>query len=317
MKHMLPGQMTFETYDEWRANWSQWLPAAADIARAHSLSCTNLHVFPTGSNLVVALDDKLILKIFPPMLRHQFVSERASLSQLSGWLSIPIPEIILEGERDQWRYLVITRMKGVMAAEIWSELPEDQRERVLAQLGEVIAEVQRVPVGELAHLEPRWEHFIPKQIEGCRARHERMGLPRKYLDELEDILHDAKTLIPMNSPAVILTGEYTPENLLLNEGPDGWRLSGLIDFGDVMTGWREYDLLGPSAFMIGGVPGRFRSFFRGFGYCEADMNPFLTRRLMILCLVHRFSNLTRQICIENWQQRAANLSELERLLWPI
>ena len=106
-------------------------------------------LFSTGTNLVVALDDRLILKIFPPLLRHQFVSERAALSQLRGRLSVPIPEIVLEGERDQWPYLVITRLQGVVGSQAWPILPEDQKERVLGQIGETIAEVQRVPVGEI------------------------------------------------------------------------------------------------------------------------------------------------------------------------
>jgi hygromycin-B 7''-O-kinase len=38
---------------------------------------------------------------------------------------------------------------------------------------------------------------------------------------------------------------------------------------------------------------------------------------MALCLLHRFSDLERQICIDNWQQKATNLDELQRLLWPI
>jgi hypothetical protein len=46
----------------------QWLPAAIDIARSHGLSPTAPQIFSTGANLVVGLDEKLILKIFPPML---------------------------------------------------------------------------------------------------------------------------------------------------------------------------------------------------------------------------------------------------------
>ena len=65
---------------------------------------------------------------------------------------------------------------------------------------------------------------------------------------------------------MILTGEYIPENFLLEPRRRGWGLSGLFDFGDVMTGWGEYDLLGPSAFMTAGMPRRVRSLFEGFGY---------------------------------------------------
>jgi hygromycin-B 7''-O-kinase len=188
---------------------------------------------------------------------------------------------------------------------------------VLGRIGETIAEVQKVPVGELAAIEPHWEQFMRQQIAGCRARHVRLGLPPRYLDGLDELLAEAATLIPMDAPPVILTGEYIPENFLLSQDADGWRLSGLIDFGDVMTGWREYDLLGPSAFMTAGMSRRTRSLFEGFGYSKTDMTPALTRRLMALMLLHRASDLNRHICIEGWQQKAGNLLELERLLWPV
>jgi hygromycin-B 7''-O-kinase len=293
------------------------LPVALDIARSHGLPHGDPHLFSTGTNLVVALNDRLVLKLFPPMLRRQFVSERTSLSQLRGRLSVPIPEIVLEGEREQWPYLIITRLRGIVGAQAWPVLPEQSKERVLAEIGATIAEVQRVPVGALAAVEPPWDQFMSEQIRGCRARHERLGLARKYLDGLEDILRDAATLIPMNGPSVILTGEYIPENLLLSRETGDWRLSGLFDFGDVMTGWSEYDLLGPSAFMTAGMPRRVQSLFHGFGYSRADINSTLKRRLMALLLLHRASDPNRHIAIDGWQDKAGDLIELQELLWPV
>src|SRR5262249_44415900 len=151
---------SIEAFDRWRADSSQWLPVAIDIARRHSLSCAEPHVFSEGSNLVVALDQRLILKIFPPLLAHQFEAQRGALKHLHGRLSIPVPQILLEGERSGWPYLVMTRMLGVTGKEAWPMLFEDQREDVLAQLGEIIAQVQRVPVGDLSSLEPQWKQFI-------------------------------------------------------------------------------------------------------------------------------------------------------------
>jgi hygromycin-B 7''-O-kinase len=315
--HSLPNLSNSRTFQAWRADASQCLPVALDIARSHGLPDADPYLFSTGTNLVVGLGDGLILKVFPPLLRSQFVSERMSLAQLRGRLGIPIPEIMIEGERDQWPYLVITRLPGILGTQAWPALPEDQKERVLGQIGETIAEVQRVPVGELSRIEPRWDQFIAQQIEGCRVRHQRLGLPQKYQDGLDDILRDAAALIPMDAPPVILTGEYIPENFLLNSEGGNWRLSGLIDFGDVMTGWGEYDLLGPSAFMTAGMPRRVRSLFAGFGYSNADFDAVLKRRLMALLLLHRASDPVRHICIEGWQQKAADLFELQELLWPI
>jgi hygromycin-B 7''-O-kinase len=84
-----------------------------------------------------------------------------------------------------------------------------------------------------------------------------------------------------------------------------------------MTGWGEYDLLGPSAFMTAGMPRRVHRLLRGFGVLEADIDEALTRRLLILMLLHRASDPVRHICIEGWQDKADTLADLARLLWPI
>ena len=315
--HRLPTFSAIAAYHAWRAEPSRWLPAALDIARAHKLPHGDPHPFRTGTNLVVALDEKLILKIFPPLLRAQFISERASLSQLGGRLGIAVPDIVTEGERDGWPYLVITRLPGVLGSEAWPGMPERDRERVLGQIGETIAEVQRAPLGDLASIEPRWNNFIRGQIEGCRARHTRLGLPRKFLDGLDAFLAAATPLIPMNAPPVILVGEYIPENFLLGQDAGGWRLSGLFDFGDVLTGWGEYDLLGPSAFMTAGIAPRVRSLFAGFGTSPAEFGPELKRRLMALMLLHRASDLVGHLRIDRWQDKAGDLFELAELLWPV
>jgi hygromycin-B 7''-O-kinase len=315
--YSLPMLPDLQTFRAWRAEPSNWLPAALDIARSHGLESTAPRIFAAGTNLVIALDRRVVLKIFSPLLRDQFVSERGSLTLLRGRLHVPIPEIVCEGERDQWPYLAMTQLQGVLGKEAWPTLPEPQKERVLRQIGETIAEVQRVPIGELAAIEPRWDRFMRRQIEGCRARHIRLGLPQKFLDGLDDFLAEAIPLVPMDAPPVILTGEYIPENFLLSEQDSGWQLSGLIDFGDVLTGWGEYDLLGPSAFMTAGMPRRVRSLLEGYGYSSGDVNPALKRRLLALMLLHRASDPVRHIAIDGWQDKAGNLFELAELLWPV
>ena len=304
---------SLEAYRALRADRSRWLPIALDIARGHGLDTGSPHVFSTGTNLVVGLGEKLILKIFPPPLRAQFVSERGSLMQLAGRLRLPIPEIVAEGMRDGWPYLIITRLAGKLGSEVWPSLPEAQKERVLRQIGETIASVQRAPLGPLAQIEPRWDDFMRAQMQACRARHTRLGLAPKFLAGLDDLLRDAAKLIPMDAPPVILIGEYIPENFLLACHGDQWSLAGLFDFGDVLAGWRDYDLLGPSAFMAAGRPGRVRSLLEGFGYAKLDFA--LKRRLMALMLLHRASDLNSHICIDGWQEQAGDLVELQELIW--
>ncbi|BBO09555.1 phosphotransferase [Bradyrhizobium sp. TM102] len=309
----LPAFTDSESFRAFRSASSQWLPIALDIARSHDLDISAPHVFATGTNLVVGLGETLILKIFPPLLHAQFVSERGSLMQLKGHLDLPIPEIVAEGTRDGWPYLVITRLAGTLGSEVWPHLPEPQKERLLRQIGETIASVQRVPLGPLANIEPRWDEFMRAQMLGCRARHTRLGLAPKFLKGLDDLLRDAEKLIPMDAPPVFLVGEYIPENFLLACDDGQWSLKGLFDFGDVLAGWRDYDLLGPGAFMAAGRPGRVKSLLEGFGYAKLDYT--LKRRLMALMLLHRASDLNSHICIAGWQEQADDLVELQELIW--
>lgn len=312
----LPDAGTYAAFAAWRADPAQCLPAALDIARAHGLPAGDPHHFATGTNLVVGFGDRLILKVFPPMLRGQFVSERAALTQLRGRIELPIPQIVIEGEREGWPYLVITRLPGILGSEAWPGLPEGLKEGVLEEIGATIAAVQRTPVGPLAAIEPGWPALIERQITGARARHTRLGLPAKYLDGLDGYLATARAVVPFDTPPVILTGEYIPENFLLAESGGRWGLAGLIDFGDVMTGFGEYDLLGPSTFMVDGMPRRLRALLRGYGYGPEAMTPAFRRRLMTLSLLHCASDLVRQIGIEGWQEKARTLDELAALLWP-
>src|ERR1043166_6188049 len=110
----LPDFADYDSFRLWRNDAAKSLPAAIDIARSHGLPCAAPHAFVTGSNFVIGLDERLTRKIFPPLLRRQFVSERAALSALRGRVTVAIPEIVVEGERDGWPYLVITRVPGVL-----------------------------------------------------------------------------------------------------------------------------------------------------------------------------------------------------------
>src|ERR1700760_2735875 len=93
---LFPALTSAEAFRAWRTDRAQWLPAVTEIGRSHGLPCDLLEPFATGTNLVVTLDERLILKLFPPMRRGQFVSEHISLSLLAGRLGVPIPEIVVK-----------------------------------------------------------------------------------------------------------------------------------------------------------------------------------------------------------------------------
>lgn len=304
-----------EDFERWRSASNRWLPVVIEIAQRANVDAVSPTSFKTGTNLVVDLNGAAILKIFPPIYATQFAVERIALRQLNGRLSVPIPRILAEGEDNEWSWLIITKLPGTVGSEVWPVLSERERLAILGDIGRTIAEVQAVDPGELLEMQPTWPDFIKRQAEGCIKRHRRQGLQASLLADLPALLKAVPSVLPADVQPVILTGEWIPENLLLTETSDGWQLAAVIDFGDVMTGWREYDLLGPSTFMCAGVPDRLRGFLEGYGVPAEDYDDAMRRRLTTLMMLHGASDM-RGIAITDWQSSVRKLEDLEDLIWP-
>ncbi|AYD01094.1 aminoglycoside 3'-phosphotransferase/choline kinase family protein [Neorhizobium sp. NCHU2750] len=303
-------------FGKWRRHPSNWHGAVRAIASRHKLSTVDVGPFSTGTNLVVGIDDRIVLKLYPPLYRRQFEVEHRALDQLAGKLRITIPQIVGKGEIDGWAYLLMTRLNGVVGSSVWPGLAEAGKEAVLAEVGNTIAEVQSVAPGPIADVPPRWSDLITRRIAECHAWHAARGLEARFLDDLDTMLVDAGVIVGNGQPAVILTGEYIPENFLLAEINGKWRLAGLFDFGDVIIGPADYDLLGPSAFMAAGKPGRMRHFLMGYGYAISDIDQEWKDRLFTLMLLHRASDL-RNVVIDGWQQKIGHLRDLADLIWTL
>jgi hygromycin-B 7''-O-kinase len=90
-----------------------------------------------------------------------------------------------------------------------------------------------------------------------------------------------------------------------------------IDFGDSMIGLPEYDLLGPSVFLGNGDLDLIHALFHGYGYSDTNKIDFLQRKLLLLQILHRYSDFRSQLRIRAWEDRVRNFQELAELIWPL
>ena len=111
-----------------------------------------------------------------------------------------------------------------------------------------------------------------------------------------------------DGPSVILTGEYTPTNLLVQ----GDRLVGMFDFGDGLVGPAPYDWLGPLCFLAAGHRARCNALLAGLG---AAPGREWRAPLMRMLLLHRYSNLRVQLAVPLWRA-APSFEALAELAWP-
>ncbi|RYZ47684.1 MAG: hypothetical protein EOP07_26670 [Proteobacteria bacterium] len=90
----------------------------------------------------------------------------------------------------------------------------------------------------------------------------------------------------------------------------------MIDFGDTMIGVADYDLIGPSTFLCAGDPELVTSLFKGYGFQFEGSKETTQRRLLLLLLLHRYSDLNSQLRIDNWASKARDFDQLASLIWP-
>lgn len=315
----LPTHISPTEFDtRYRLDAQGWILAIEELCMQHGLSPSDITPFTDGSNLIASVADCFVVKIFPPFHQNQWESERRTLARLWGNglpTSVPIPRLIAEGKReDGWTYVILSRLPGVTLESVWPRLVHDERVEIMSQIGRIMAEVHAVPVGELQDLDPPWVPFLRAQVKSCKARHERLGMPAWFVGEIEAYVASNLVLDPNESP-VILTGEYTPFNLLVGQMDSQWRITGMIDFGDAMIGYREYDFLGPCLFLGEGNASLIDSLFHAYGYASPRGDSALRKRLMSLAILHRYSNLNAQIRIDSWSTRVESVSALERLVF--
>jgi hygromycin-B 7''-O-kinase len=299
---VLPPAIGVAAFDALHDDAPAWRAVIESIAAEHGGGPVRQR--GDGTVLVALLGSDRVLKLYPPFLRDHCEFERAVLARLHGRLSLPTPRLLATGERDGWPYHLMTQLPGEVLTGVWPSLTEARKCELLGTLGALATQVHALPVGELVNLAPRWDDFVQAQRQRCQARQQRTGLPAHLLAQLGAFLQGE---LPQG-PAVTLTGEYTPMNLLAQDG----RLSGMFDFGDGLVGPREYDWLGPLCFLAAGHAGRCQAFMQGIGAAlDADMRL----RLLRLLLLHRYSNLPAQVAMPGWQQ-AGSFEELAALIWP-
>jgi hygromycin-B 7''-O-kinase len=313
----LPADIGIAEFDALHDQPERWRGVIETIAARYSAAPVTQP--DDGTALVGLVGDELVIKLYPPFLRDHCEFEAAVLPRLHGRLGVPTPALLDRFEHQGWPGHVMTRLTGTPLDRVWPSLDEPNRCALLAALGRLAAEVHALPVQEIAALAPAWPDFIERQRAGCLRRQTRTGLPEHLLAQLEAFiagpLPSGPLSGPLSGPDVILTGEYTPFNLLVAPGASGEMvLSGMFDFGDGLVGPAAYDWLGPLCFLAAGHRARREAFFSGYGLAPQDW-PAQRLALLRLLLLHRYSALKAQIACPGWQQ-AATFDELAALAWP-
>jgi hygromycin-B 7''-O-kinase len=289
-----------------------WQSVARTICQRHDLSFKNLIRSEHGENIVFLIDDAFVIKIYTPF-RNGFEREKAALRFAKGKTSLPLPEILFEGEIEGFNYLVTNQHKGIlMTREIWLGLKTSEQISVVSQLAAGLKELHSHDAGQIDF---NWQKFIEHQAAAVVERQRSNGASATWLARLPFYLEENLKLLPTTRAPVFLHGDVHFGNLRLMQTNGKWRISGLFDFADSLRGFHEYDFVAVGVLMIQGQGEIQREFFRAYGYKESEIDETLRRRLMLLTILYECSDLRKYALRLKPEAVDYTLDELEKSIW--
>ena len=280
----LPHQVDSTRY--WQELYRQplafWQAALDRIMAEHQLVSSSWTRAALGRNIVF-VSPTAVIKLGPPIWRGEMQREATALSAIVGRLPVATPALLAVGQLDGWDYLVQTPLPGTNLRTVWTELDAATRAALAYQHGTLMAALHALPTQDLpAHLAFDWQAMLAAQRAECVSEMQRAGVADALVQQIEPYL-DATPWD--NEPPMLLHGDLTHLNMLVTEQAGSWRISGLIDWGDVKIGARMHELISPGVHMYQGDAASLRAWYRGYGWAQhataaRDQHQIMTRAML-------------------------------------
>jgi hygromycin-B 7''-O-kinase len=305
---MLPTVTTVAELEALQKRPELWRPTVAELVRSLGLTDTRL-VDLSGGNLVVAVGDAHVLKLGPVAFERELRGEQHALPLVANRLPVATPVVIASGAIPGWLYVLTTLIPGRVAKTCWDEVPADARAPILFTIGKALAALHALPAPSEGPLAIDWNAWLERETRECCARQARWGVPAHLVEEMPDCLQRAE--LDQSARTVLCHGDVHDENVMLVRDADGWRVSGIIDFGDALRGDPAFDLITPALLIARGDRMLFHALLRGYG---AELTPLFHARLVAYSILHRWNDLTRYI---GWAHSPpVSMAEFGEVLFP-
>lgn len=309
-------KITKEKYRIMREKNCFWEGKIERIVNQENIEFEKLTRFTYGGNIVFSVDGKLVVKLFPAYCNGEFIQEKKVLEHLDKQkLSVEVPKLISTGQFEGWNYIIMNEIKGTLLVDLFDDLTFEEKAQVARDLGKLIREVHNSTITTNQVELETWNEFLGGQFNRLEGHHKNSELSENLLNQLGGYVK--KESIKEPDHLVLLTGEYTPFNLIMNKVNGMWKITGLIDFADCFVGNPKYDLLGPIAFMFYPIKGLNRTFLESYGYKEEELTELLQKELMTFLLLHRFSNISFYQNKSETAKNARSLEELEKIFFNV
>jgi hygromycin-B 7''-O-kinase len=206
-------------------------------------------------------------------------------------------------------------LAGHGSREVWASVGRRDRFDIVSRLGVAMSELHALAAPLQTALDRNWRGFIERQARMSVERQKSCGANAEWLASLPAYIDARLALLPTDYEPVFLHGDIHAGNLLLRQDGGRWRIGGLIDFGDSLCGFNEYEFVAPGVLMVQGDGELQRALLLAYGYAEAELDVELRARLMLLTVLYECSDLCKYALRLAPEAIDLTLDELERAIW--
>jgi hygromycin-B 7''-O-kinase len=288
MPALLPANVSYDHY--WETIYHQpllyWEPAIDAICARHSLSARGRERAALGRNIVF-LSGALIIKLSPPFWVHEISREAAALTFVQDRLPVAVPAPLATGELVSWNYLVETRLPGTLLRSIWATLQPPEKKALAYQHGTICAALHALPAQEApAILGFNWAGMLTEQAEECIPEMRRSGVSDGLIADVDAYLEEAFALLANDTELRLLHGDLDAINLLAEHQGGQWRITGLVDWGDIKLGPIAHEFISPRIHMYRAEAGMLERWYEGYGFTPGALTPELKQNLMARTMLY-------------------------------
>jgi aminoglycoside phosphotransferase (APT) family kinase protein len=157
--------------------------------------------------------------------------------------NVPVAEIIAVDEscvHFPWRYLIQTRIKGHVWANIADQLTAEQQTDSFRQIGQAVAEIHRIQFpafGEIASDEGTTSFRLSLLQRAGRTIHQ-----ADWRERFAEVVENRKALFDSMNRAVLCHDDLHHYNLMFDETDGKYQLVAVLDFDKAWAGHAETDL---------------------------------------------------------------------------
>jgi hygromycin-B 7''-O-kinase len=305
-------------YAKRRTDLELWRePILAALARVGAPLGELRGVTEDATNVVFELGDVYFFKAYPPFFggRERLHHEAMALRVLATNPEVPAPTVAYRGELDpdatdwKWPFLVLPRLPGKPYSLYWNQASNAEQAMAARSIGKLLREIHRsgpgheLPIAVTKSWPGGFGEFLERNREWKRHLSEMQGAA--IWDDL--MAADVRSL--GQGWGVLLHGDFDLSHLL----SDGPKITGVLDFGDVLIGDPIYDFVTVAIWTFDRHPELLQAFAEGYGL---TLDARFFEKLGTFALLHEATEVPD---ILPWvvDSGASTREELGRYLWGV